>query len=1502
MEVHSIGQSDWHVEVGLLRKEVGLLKQWACMEETRRIERQKMEMYGEERQQQDYQYLEINREKVLKEVERDRLERMKMEEKKELAKINQMKDEELLLMDIRMREREREMEEERRRFKKTSERQKVEKRMELQKKRQKERDEWEISENKRMEEWEEFYWKEEDIRKEEGGMKAERKAKRMVEEGKRKMGEEQQMLKKQARLTETLSDGKRRDLEERKEDENNMGEKCVEEARERDRRELLKEKRWRQIAEENLTHMEKQMMEREGERKRELECQIREEMRKREEERKHEEEMKMRKLEEDLMKEKRQRQIAEENMTHMEKQMRELEEREEEKKREFESQIREEKRKHEEEMKMRKLEDMKNEMFGKMRELEERKRELESQIKEEERKHEEEMKMRKLEDMKNEMFGKLRELEERMIKMEKQHAANTMMEEENEERKRVEDTARMKELKKTALDVWEFHFGSDECPKTDDSKNEETPDSDTAIVKTTKKVEKENSADEKKDNSVGVRQDSDTSVIEEINPKHEERDGDQDDDSKSDGKKYRSDAECSDGDDSKSAKTHQKKTDKEKNETMEALLTEEKGNSSDDDDDDFTEMKQKDGHKNMLVEEKVATNYCQNNQPSEVKVQNDLAGDMDWSESDYSEIEEIIDGDTEDISEEIKETDEEEEVEENTDIESDERTGRNVIRSECDDDKSGKPNMKKDMVDKDNTDNNVEKDKTTQSNTKREEGERKEGQSQDTETYKTNGATESDELTLAPGKGADSNDSESVKSNKEKEKDDQKDKGQLESQEEKKEDRILAGAEGETQHPQEDQSEMCKDFSIFAATTVKIQGPGEDQLAIEGKTNDSQTDQADQAAKVKGEKDLDIDWSENDSETEEMTSDFEIDEETDQPATCGDYSISVTAEVNKTQDPDKDQPAKLKDLSVLAAAGGKTQDSAKVKGEKDLDINVDWSETDYSCSDDEFTSEEIYPMDEEKGLLQLQTDGNTNEIGGETTDSDDFQRHRINSEKDEKDGYEKKEVVQENQRAKCKDFSIFSAGAQVTHSQCKDLSGFSAARDKFKGENDLDRDWLESDNSEIEEVIESDSEIKEIHQIEERKEKDEEQTDDLQSKRKTEKCDEETTDSSDDKSEKTNVKIDKEMRHEDITDHTLEKTDFSIFAEEEVKPQDPREDQPAKCKAGGKTQNTQTDQATKVKGEQDLDIDTDWSESDLDSDDEFITEEVWQKWKEDNEKKRQNKDYTVTPLRNTDRIDGEISREKIGKINQEQRAAAEGKNQNPQTYQPVKVKGENDLTSAGMNQEKTEIEVVQRSRQEQPAKCKVPPVQQAKVSNKSEIVQKRDGNDKVTEPKTDAELIMEKYERMVEEGRRGLGQKDRRGKVKANGTEGKKKEESKEEQRRLRNEKALQDHLDRVENQEGTSKQTRQPQCKDYSIFTASGLKSKDPHDQQPVKCKDYSIFSVGQQRVAQPPPAHKNKTTSHRKDVSIFAAGKNHLAKVLKPLVCKKAECIVPDVFLAKK
>ncbi|XP_052336589.1 uncharacterized protein LOC127912056 isoform X7 [Oncorhynchus keta] len=148
---------------------------------------------------------------------------------------------------------------------------------------------------------------------------------------------------------------------------------------------------------------------------------------------------------------------------------------------------------------------------------------------------------------------------------------------------------------------------------------------------------------------------------------------------------------------------------------------------------------------------------------------------------------------------------------------------------------------------------------------------------------------------------------------------------------------------------------------------------------------------------------------------------------------------------------------------------------------------------------------------------------------------------------------------------------------------------------------------------------------------------------------------------------------------------------------------------------------------------------------------------------------------------------------------------------------------------------------------------------------------------------------MEKYERMVEEGRRGPGQKDKRDK------------ECKEEQLRLRNEKALQDHLDSVENQEETSKQTRQPQCKDYSIFTASGLKSKDPYDQQPVKYKgmakvppvqqakvsnkNYSIFTASGLKSKDPYDQQPVKY----KDVSIFAAGKNRLAKVLKPLVRKK-------------
>ncbi|XP_045073943.1 calponin homology domain-containing protein DDB_G0272472-like [Coregonus clupeaformis] len=178
--------------------------------------------------------------------------------------------------------------------------------------------------------------------------------------------------------------------------------------------------------------------------------------------------------------------------------------------------------------------------------------------------------------------------------------------------------------------------------------------------------------------------------------------------------------------------------------------------------------------------------------------------------------------------------------------------------------------------------------------------------------------------------------------------------------------------------------------------------------------------------------------------------------------------------------------------------------------------------------------------------------------------------------------------------------------------------------------------------------------------------------------------------------------------------------------------------------------------------------------------------------------------------------------------------------------------------------------------------AKVPQVLQVKVSNKSESVQKKDGNDKVTAPKTEAELLMDKFERMAEEERIWPCQKDRRDKDQAKEIEGKRKDKevlSKEEQRRLRNEKALQEHLDRVKNPELTGKQTRQPQCKDYSIFTASGLKSKDPHDQQSAKCKDVSMVT-----------ATESKTLNPQKDQPAKCkAGKNRFATFLKTLVCRK-------------
>ncbi|XP_036825056.1 uncharacterized protein LOC118945803 [Oncorhynchus mykiss] len=181
---------------------------------------------------------------------------------------------------------------------------------------------------------------------------------------------------------------------------------------------------------------------------------------------------------------------------------------------------------------------------------------------------------------------------------------------------------------------------------------------------------------------------------------------------------------------------------------------------------------------------------------------------------------------------------------------------------------------------------------------------------------------------------------------------------------------LVAAAESKTLNPQEEQPAKCKDLSVFAAAV--------------GKTQDS--------AKVKGEMDLDNDWSESDSEIEEITADFEIDEETDQPATCGeevkiqdpdknqpaklkdssiflagaevkqtqckDVSLVAAAE-SKTLNPQEEQPAKCKDLSVFAAAVGKTQDSAKVKGEMDLDN--DWSESDSEI--EEITAD--FEIDEE---------------------------------------------------------------------------------------------------------------------------------------------------------------------------------------------------------------------------------------------------------------------------------------------------------------------------------------------------------------------------------------------------------------------------------------------------------------------------------------------------------------------------------------------------------
>ncbi|XP_045063793.1 trichohyalin isoform X12 [Coregonus clupeaformis] len=1118
------------------------------------------------------------------------------------------------------------------------------------------------------------------------------------------MGEEQQMLKKQARLTETLSDRKRRDGEERKEDEN----KCVKEAREGDRRELLKEKRL--SAEENMTHMEKQTRELEEERKREVESQLREELRERKGERKHEEDMKIRKLEDTE---------------------------------------------------------------------------------------------------RGEILGKMRELEEMTIKMERQHAEKTAME--KEERKRVEDTVGKKKVKKIILEVWEFHFGSDESSESDDSESEETPDSDTAIVKTTEKVEKENSSDEMKDNSVGVCQDSDTSVIEEIN-------------------------------------------------------------------------------------------------------------------------------------------------------------------------------MKKDMVDKDNTDNNVGKEKTTQNNEKKEEGERKEGQSQDTETYKTDGATESDELTLTPGKGSDSNDCESVKSNQVEEEDDQKDKGELESQEERKEDRILPGVEGETQHPQEDQSETSKDFSIFDVAEVKTQDPDEDQPE---KVKDSSIFSA--GAEVK-------------------------------QTQCKDVSM-VTATESKTLNPQKDQPAKYKEFSVYSTGSRgvakvpqvlqvKVSNKSESVQKKDGNDKVTAPKTDAELLMDKFEriaeeeriwpcqkdrrdkdqakeiegkrkEEEVLSKEEQRRLrnekaLQEHLDRVKNpEMTGKQTRQPQCKDYSIFT----ASGLKSKDP-HDQQSAKCKDLSIFSADAQTQ--QCKDVSMVTATASrtlkaqednpamckaggktqnsqtdqaaKVKGEQDLTSGGINQEKTEIEVLQRSRQEqlakckdfsvfstssqgvakVPQFLQVKVSKKsesvqkkdgndkvtdpktvaelimdkyegmaeegrrgpcqkdrRDKDQAKEIEGKRKEEVLS---------KEEQRRLRNEKALQeHLDRVERTGKQTrqrrlrnekalqahrnrvenqegtgkqtrqpqckDYSIFTASGLKSKDPHDQQSAKCK--------------------DLSI--------------FSADAQTQ----------QCKDVSM--------VTATASRTLKAQEDNPAMCKAGGKTQNTQTDQAAKVKGEQDLTSGGINQEKTEIEVLQRSRQEQLAKCKdfsvfstssqgvakVPQFLQVKVSKKSESVQKKDGNDKVTDPKTVAELIMDKYEGMAEEGRRGPCQNDRRDKDQAKEIEGKRKEEevlSKEEQRRLRNEKALQEHLDRVErtgkqtrqrrlrnekalqahrnrveNQEGTGKQTRQPQCKDYSIFTASGLKSKDPHDQQSAKCKDLSIFSADAQ-------------TQQCKDVSMVTATASRTLKAQEdnPAMCK--------------
>ncbi|XP_045068657.1 calponin homology domain-containing protein DDB_G0272472-like [Coregonus clupeaformis] len=531
----------------------------------------------------------------------------------------------------------------------------------------------------------------------------------------------------------------------------------------------------------------------------------------------------------------------------------------------------------------------------------------------------------------------------------------------------------------------------------------------------------------------------------------------------------------------------------------------------------------------------------------------------------------------------------------------------------------------------------------------------------------------------------------------------------------------------------------------------------------------------------------------------------------------------------------------------------------------------------------------------------------------------------------------------DQQSAKCKDLSIFSADAQTQ--QCKDFSMFSTSSQgvakvpqvlQVKVSNKSEsiqkkdgNDKVTAPKTEAELLMDKFERMAEEERIwpcqKDRRDKD--QAKEIEGKRK----EEEVLSKEEQRRLRNEKALQEHLDRVKNPERTGKQTrqpqckDYSIFTASGLKSKDPHDQQSAKCKdvsmvtaTESKTLNPQKDQPAKCK---------DFSVFSTSSQGVAKVTQVKVSNKSESVQKKDGNDKVTAPKTDAelimdkfermteegrrgpcqkDRRDKDQAKEIEGKrkeeevlSKEEQRRLRNEKNlqehldrvENPeltgkQTRQP-QCKDYSIFTASGLKSKDPH--------DQQSAKCKdfsvfstssqgVAKVPQVKVSNKSESVQKKDGNDKVTAPKTDAELIMDKFERMAEEGRRGPCQKDRRDKDQAKEIEGKRKEEevlSKEEQRRLRNEKALQEHLDRVENPELTGKQTRQPQCKDYSIFTASGLKRKDPHDQQSAKCKDVSMVT-----------ATESKTLNPQKDQPAKCkAGKNRLATFLKTLVCRKTK-----------